>query len=161
MGASATYFGVVIALFFALIAGERVLLTRIAPPSHNGPDAIATAWLAYKAAVQSYVSNHPGFSGSVTADALMLDGSDLSLAQGQNDVRITSNGTVITVWSLANGETLISAIDGVIGEVATIGLSTGTGWTTQLAGTMGNLAVTVPAGDVVSQVTYQGTGFEP
>jgi len=117
-----------------------------------------SSYVAYKSAVQSYVFAHRSFEGSVSLSA--LQGADLAsdAALMGNQILHDATGTTIVTWAPNTNNALAQALSSSEGNL-TIGLSSGTEWATPSAGDMGKLPVSVPAGDVVSCVTFRGDGF--
>ncbi|WP_225063063.1 type IV pilus biogenesis protein PilM [Komagataeibacter rhaeticus] len=142
----------------ALSQGLGVTNRQIRPVADIVADPAALSWLAYKAAVQTYVERNPAFAGTVPLDQIGVpaDGPDLSTAG--NFVVRDSGTTQVVTWMALSGSSISSARRLAAGDQS-IGISTGNTWETPSYGNMGPLPVTVPAGDVVSCVSFTGTGF--
>lgn len=145
----------------ALIAGEiarHEAITKGAWPVASNATGPSLAFLAYKSAVQLYVTRNPGTSGSIPLYALSLDASSITTISPGNQVIRTGGGTQVITWTASQPGLLPAVIQGSDGD-ASIGTSTGTRWSTPTAGDMGPLPIQVPSGDVVSFVTLTGNGF--
>lgn len=145
----------------ALIAGEiarNEIITKGAWPVVSDATGPSLAFLAYKNAVQLYVTRNPGVSGSIPSYALSLDASTLTTISPGNQVIRTGNGTQVITWTAPQPGLLPAVLQGADGDTS-IGTSTGTRWSTPTAGDMGPLPIQVPSGDVVSFVTFTGSGF--
>jgi len=149
---------VIVTLLTGAIVGERVINGQNAVATLPGEDPAAAAFVSYKMAVQAFVARNPGFAGSVALSDLGLQASASFLTNAANDVRLVAGGTGITVWEPGTSTFLSEVAASAEGDVA-IGTSDGTNWTTPVLGQMGPLPVTVPEGDIVSFITYSGSGF--
>lgn len=122
----------------------------------------ATEFLNYRSAVMAYMTANPGFTGSIPATSLRaVSGQQFSttfLAQTGNAETSSGSGVEVTVYSALPTGTLQNVVNQSGGD-ASIGVSAGSTWTTSAAGMSSAaqpLAVSVPAGDVVS-VFVMGT----
>lgn len=142
----------------ALSHGIGVANRQIRPVADIVADPTALAWLAYKTALQAYVQRNPGFNGTVPLDQLALppNGQDLTMAGN----RVVHDGatTQVVTWMALSGSAVSSTLR-LAGGDQSIGISQGLTWETPSYGNMGSLPVDVPAGNIVSYVSFSGTGF--
>jgi len=149
---------VLIVLFRAEMASDRTVYKGLFPQTPNLAGA-GYAFLAYKNAVQTYVSSHPGLgSGAIPVSALVLDAGVTTQIIPGNTIIAASSGTTIVTWASAQPGLIAGVMQASQGDRA-IGTSSGTRWSTPSLGDMGPLPIAVPAGDVVSVVTFTGTGY--
>ena len=149
-------FGLALAAFLlGLISEDRTRNTVMRPDRIS---ADLSGFVAYKTAVQAYVSVHPGTSGTIPLGSLSLTVSSTSVANMNNLVVRTSTGTQVQAWALNSVGGLPDALAASENDRA-IGTSTGGKWQTPTGGDMGPLAQAIPVGDVVSLVVFSGTGF--
>lgn len=147
----------VVSLIIGLSVTQRVINEHVSEQVPGStPDAVI--YLQYKAQVQAYVWNHPGFNGTVDSSALAVGGTQAALIGAGNDVRSTAAGTTVTTWATGTSSLLAAIILKSGGDVA-IGTSAGTTWSTPSLGDMGALPLTVASGDIVSSISFSGTGF--
>ena len=148
----------ILVIIGALSRGIGVTNRQIRPVGDIVADPAALTWLAYKAAVQTYVENNPAFSGTVPLDQIGMPADSPDLSTAGNFVTRESMTTQVVTWMALSGSSISSARRLAAGDQS-IGISEGNTWETPSYGNMGPLPVTVPAGDVVSCVSFTGTGF--
>lgn len=148
---------VVFALITAALYFQQSIQQEVAPAQQVVSSSVAaTEFLNYRSAVMAYMTAHPSFTGSIPSSTLTtFSGQQFSstfLASTSNEVTVAGSGVEVTVYSaLPTG-----ALQTVLmqsGNDASIGLSSGTTWTTSASGMVTAaqpLAVAVPSGDVVS-----------
>lgn len=148
---------VLISIIGGLALEQHVLTAGIAVTTTD--DVTGEGFLAYKRAVQKYVHDNPGITGSVPLASLApADVTGVTSAM-HNLVQKTSAGTTIETWWDGTGSARIGALERLSqGDIA-IGLSDGNSWISPSGGNMGPLPYAVAAGDVVSVVTFTGIGF--
>ncbi|QEO18742.1 type IV pilus biogenesis protein PilM [Acetobacter vaccinii] len=153
------YLLLALTIIIGLFAEGAGTWVRANAPSLNAPPAYAVQpWLAYKSAVQVYVEQHPGVSGSLDLDTLGLQGQTAALAQAGNSIIATPGQTTVVTWMAMPANAQADTLSLSDGDHS-IGLSNGTSWTSPWFGDMGALPLMVPAGDIVSVVILSGTGF--
>ncbi|CDQ12054.1 conserved hypothetical protein [Acidithiobacillus ferrivorans] len=102
-----------------------------------------------------YASANPAFTGSVPASSLALPGGMPLLQGADNQITATASGQgrIITCWATLPASAVFQTIKNMNGD-ASMGLVSGTQWSSPVYGPMGNLpsGVQVPNGDAVSIV---------
>ncbi|ETC99460.1 type IV pilus biogenesis protein PilM [Asaia sp. SF2.1] len=147
-----------IVLFRAEIASDRTIYKGLFPQTQNQTGA-GYAFLAYKNAVQFYVSDHPGLeSGAIPLSALALDSGVTTLISPGNTIIRSDAGTTIVTWAAPQAGLIDAVMQASQGD-RSIGTSSGTRWSTPYFGDMGSIPAPVPTGDIVSVVTFTGTGY--
>lgn len=116
------------------------------------------AWLAYRTAVQYYVEQHPGFTGSLDLSDLGMSDKTQILPNAGNSVIKDDTGTKIVTWMPLSPNILADTIRLADGD-RSIGIAHNTSWSTPFFGDMGELPIPVPEGDIVSVVSFTGPGF--
>jgi hypothetical protein len=122
-------------------------------------NADAQFFLNYRQAVMAYVQANPASTGTIPASSLATyetqPFSSTFLALVGNNVTTTVNGPEVTVYG-AMPAGVLTVILNQSGDDASIGLSSGTTWTSQANGVVATaqpLPVAVPSGDIVSVFT--------
>jgi hypothetical protein len=125
----------------------------------NSTVSVPGTYLAYRAAILSYVQGHPGTSGSVSMGLLGLSAGQVATLSGA-DNQIVQNGSSVTVetWAPMSDANIAQTVSAALGDVS-IGQAENSTWTSPLAGNMGALPIPVAAGNVVSVVTLSGSGY--
>lgn len=113
-------------------------------------------FVAYASAVAVFTNSNPSFTGSVSAAQLAAQGTPFAasfLANAGNAVTaFGSSGRTITTFALLPAGAINTIVSATSGDAA-YGLSSGTTWTSVLAGSIAQpLATTVPNGSVVSVI---------
>lgn len=148
---------IVLSFFVGIVAIERNHAQAILPPSivsqaiQNGQ-----TFLSYRNAVAVYQRNNPAFTGTVSNAALAAQGNPFSavfLASASNVITATGvAGRVITCYAALTQGALSAARDATEND-ASLGMASGTSWTSVGFGTtVTPLATPVPNGNVVSVV---------
>jgi hypothetical protein len=149
----------VFALITAALYFEQAIQQDVTPAQQVISSGVAaTAFVNYRSAVMAYMSKYPHFTGSISSSTLTaLTGQQFSstfLASTGNAETTVGSGVEVTVYSaLPTGA--LSSVLMQSGNDASIGLSSGSTWTTGASGVVTSpqpLAVPVPSGDVVSVV---------
>ncbi|MBB2161585.1 type IV pilus biogenesis protein PilM [Gluconacetobacter sacchari] len=150
-------------LALVMILGALALEQRVMNDHHSGvtmdEDVVADGFLSYKRAVQAYVHESPGITGSISLASLPTADITGATSAMHSIVQRSAAGTTIQTWWDGAGSARLAALQRLSeGDIA-IGLSNGSTWQSPAGGQMGALPVAVAAGDVVSVVTFTGTGF--
>ena len=121
--------------------------------------ADAQFFLNYRQAVMAYVQANPSTTGSIPSNSLApytpQPFSIAFLTLVGNNVTSTGSGPEVTVFG-AMPSGVLNVIINKSGNDASIGLSSGTTWTSQANGVVATpqpLPIAVPSGDVVSVIT--------
>lgn len=122
-------------------------------------NADAQFFLDYRQSVMAYVQAHPTTTGAIPATSLTGYSprplASAFLARVGNNVTTTASGPEVTVYG-AMSPGVLNVIIKQSGDDASIGLSSGTTWTSQANGVIATaqpLLIAVPAGDIVSVFT--------
>lgn len=148
---------VVLSFFIGLIAIERNHAQDILSPAIvTQAEQNGQTFVAYRNAVAVYQQNNPVFTGTVSSAMLAAQGSQFSsafLASAGNTITSTgSTGRVVTCYAALSSGAITAALD-VTQNDASLGIASGTSWTSAAYGaTPMPLATSVPNGDVVSVV---------
>lgn len=149
-------------LALVMILGALALEQRVMNDRRSAvmtEEAVGEGFLAYKRAVQHYVHDNPGVTGSISLASLPTSDITGATSAMHNIVQRSAAGTTIQTWWDGAGSARLAALQRLSqGDIA-IGLSNGSTWQSPAGGNMGALPVAVAAGDVVSVVTFTGTGF--
>ncbi|QQD72000.1 exported protein of unknown function [Acidithiobacillus ferrivorans] len=125
------------------------------PVAQVSAAAVGQDFVAYRNAVGVYASANPAFTGSVPASSLALPGGMPLLQGADNQITATASGQgrIITCWATLPASAVFQTIKNMNGD-ASMGLVSGTQWSSPVYGPMGNLpsGVQVPNGDAVSIV---------
>jgi len=147
----------VFALITAALYFQQSIRQQVVPAEQAVSTGVAaTEFLNYRSAVMAYMTAHPGFTCSIPSSTLTtltaLQFSSAFLTSTGNQVTVAGSGVEVTVYSaLPTGS--LQALLMQSGNDASIGLSSGSTWTTSASGVVTAaqpLAVSVPSGDVVS-----------
>jgi hypothetical protein len=147
---------ILVAIFAGLSAlGDDYAKSVLPSETTANAERAAEYFLAYRNAVVTFQRSNPGFTGSVSAAALAAQGNQFSpdfLATAGNGITaVGSAGRVITVYAslLAGaGNDVVNAAD----NDASIGVASGSTWTSYTGGEAEPLAIAVPNGAVVSVI---------
>ncbi|MFT9089621.1 MAG: type IV pilus biogenesis protein PilM [Gluconacetobacter sp.] len=142
----------------ALALEQRVMNDHQTQVTMDG-DVAAEGFLSYKRAVQAYVHQSPGITGSISLASLPSADITGTTSAMHNIVQRSAAGTTIQTWWDGAGSARLAALERLSQDDIAIGLSNGATWQSPAGGEMGTLPVAVAAGDVVSVVTFTGTGF--
>ena len=106
---------------------------------------------AYRNAVVNYVIANPSFIGTVPRTSLALAGTVTALPGLGNQVVATTGGAgrIICVYAALPASAVGGASAAAAGDQS-IGVVSGTQWSTPSGGVIGTLPVLVPSGDIVS-----------
>lgn len=127
------------------------------PLSSTAP--VSSSFLAYKAALLTYVTTHPGTTGTVPISLLALDDDQVAaLSDAGSEVIKNGSGTTVEAWAAMSTLDILKTITASQGDMS-IGQAEGDTWTTPGGGDMGTLPVPVATGHAVSVVTLTGSGF--
>ncbi|TKC90138.1 hypothetical protein FAZ69_08280 [Trinickia terrae] len=150
----------VLALLTSTLAYQKATLQAIQPSAQTvSVNAAAAQFLSYRSAVMAYMTANPTFTGTIQPNQLSAYSPQYSSAfvstyAAGNAVTVSGTGRLITAYAaLPTGA--LQAVLLQSGNDASIGLSSGTTWTTDANGvntTPEPLNVAVTAGDVVSVV---------
>ncbi|MFT8369747.1 MAG: type IV pilus biogenesis protein PilM [Acetobacter sp.] len=147
------------ALLFGISAEEKELTVLALQETINAEtDNAAQKWLAYRSAVQFFVEQHPGVSGSLDLSDLGMSDEIQFLPNVGNYVSKNASGTMIITWMPLSPNVISDTIRLADGD-RSIGIAHGTSWSSPFYGNMGNLPIVVPDGDIVSVVTFTGPRF--
>lgn len=147
---------IVLSFFLSVITVERNRAQDSLPPA-NALQAVQSGqtFVAYRNAVAVYQMNNPTFTGTVSNAALAAQGSQFSsvfLASANNAITATGvAGRVITCYAALPAGSLSAALAATESD-ASLGIASGTTWTSAAFGSSTPLATTVPNGNVVSVV---------
>jgi hypothetical protein len=150
----------VFVLCTATLVYETDTLQAVQPPKQTvSVQSAAAQFLSYRSAVMAYMTANPTFAGTIQPSQLTVYSPQYSSVfisnyTVSNAVTVSGTGRLITVYAALPTGSLQQVLVGS-GNDASIGLSSGTTWTTDANGVTRSpqpLNVTVPAGDVVSVV---------
>ncbi len=127
--------------------------------SKRQAQAQARFFVNYRSAVMAYVQANPGTTGTISTSSLAPYASQFYssafLASAGNNVSASGGGRLVTVYA-ALPPGVLNLILKQTGDDASIGLSSGTTWTSQANGVVNAaqpLPAPVPTNDIVSVFT--------
>lgn len=123
------------------------------PATQISAAATGQYFVAFRNAVNAYVTANPTFTGSVPYSSLALPGGMPMLQEAGNQVTATAsgNGRIIVCRAALPAFALFQTVKNMDGD-ETLGLVNGTQWSSPVYGPMGELpsGIQVPDGDAVS-----------
>lgn len=147
---------IVLSFFLGINAIERSHAQSILPQAIVIQAELAgQAFVAYRNAVAVYQKNNPTFTGTVSTAVLAAQGSSVAssfLANASNKITSTGvAGRVVTCYAALPTGAITIALS-VTENDASLGMSTGSAWTSSANGSITPLATSVPDGYVVSVI---------